>query len=241
MAKADAHRFHTTRWSLVVAAGGDRSSEAHRALATLCEIYWYPLYAYVRRQGHDADDARDLTQSFFLQLLERHDVQGLRRERGRLRSYLLGAIRHFLTNESVRGKTLKRGGGDTPLSLELDTAETRYAFEPVDLATPDRLYERRWALTVLDQVFGTLREEWKLAGRAEEFDLLKDSLVGDPPAGGYQAIADTLGSTPNAVGVAVHRLRRAFRRCLRETIADTVVSEDAVEDEIRHLFASLGT
>lgn len=239
MAKAAA-RFQTTRWSLVVAAGGDRSSEARHALATLCEMYWYPLYAYVRRQGHDANEAGDLIQAFFLQLLERHDMQRLRRARGRLRSYLLGAVRHFLANEFVRGKTLKRGGGHTPLSLELDNAENRYAFEPADVSTPDRLYERRWALTVLDQVFRGLREEWKATGRAEEFDVLKDCLVGEPPAGGYQAVADILGSNPNAVGVAVHRLRRAFRRRLRDTIADTVVSEDAIEDEIRHLLACLG-
>ena len=238
MVKAGA-RFHTTRWSLVVAAGGDRSSDARRALEMLCEIYWYPLYAYVRRQGHDASEAGDLTQAFFLQLLQRHDVQGLRRERGRLRSYLLGAVRHFLANESARGSTLKRGGGATPLSLDLDHAESRYAAEPADVSTPDRIYERRWALTVLDQVFQGLREEWKATGRVEEFDVLKDCLVGDPPEGGYQTVAEILGSTPNAVGVAVHRLRRAFRRRLRDTIVDTVVSEDAVEDEIRHLFASL--
>ena len=240
MAPRPEHRFHTTRWSLVVAAGGDRSTVAHQALATLCEIYWYPLYAYVRRQGHDADAARDLTQAFFVQLLERHDVQRLRRERGRLRSYLLGAVRHFLANEASRVQALKRGGGQPPVPLEFDAAEGRYVREPADVETPERLFERRWALTILEQVFSDLKQSWETAGRATEFEVLKDCLMGEP-RGGYDQVAATLGTTANAVGVAVHRLRRAFRSRLREIIADTVVDEDAVDDEIRHLFASLGS
>jgi RNA polymerase sigma-70 factor (ECF subfamily) len=235
------HRFHTTRWSLVVAAGGDRSTVARQALATLCEIYWYPLYVYIRRQGHGADSAQDLTQAFFIELLERHDVQRLRRDRGRLRSYLLAAVRHFLLNESARSQALKRGGGQALIALEFDAAEGRYVQEPADIATPQRLFERRWALTVLDHVFRDLRQEWESLGKGVEFDVLKDCLVGEPPAGGYETVAKTLGTTANAVGVAVHRLRRAFRLRLREVIADTVVDEDAIDDEIRHLFASLGT
>lgn len=233
-------RFQTTRWSLVVAAGDDRSAVAKQALATLCEIYWYPLYAYVRRQGHDADAAHDLTQAFFLQLLERHDVQHLRRERGRLRSYLLGAVRHFLMNEAARGQRLKRGGGQTPIALEFDSAEGRHVQEPADSETPERLFERRWALTILDQVFNDLKQDWDSAGKVNEFEVLKDCLIGEP-RGGYDQVAAALGTTANAVGVAVYRLRRAFRARLREIIADTVVDEDAVDDEIRHLFASLGS
>lgn len=234
------HRFNTTRWSLVVAAAGDRSTLARQALATLCEIYWYPLYAYVRRQGHDADAARDLTQAFFVQLLERHDVQRLRRERGRLRSYLLGAIRHFLMNEATRAQTLKRGGGQTPVALEFDAAEGRYVHEPADVDSPERLFERRWALTILDQVFNELKQDWDSAGKVREFEVLKDCLIGEP-RGGYDEVAETLSTTANAVGVAVHRLRRAFRVRLREVIADTVVDESAVDDEIKHLFAILGS
>ena len=233
-------RFQTTRWSLVVAAGGDRSTLARQALATLCEIYWYPLYAYIRRQGNDVEASRDLTQAFFLQLLERHDVQRLRRERGRLRSYLLGAVRHFLANEASRALTLKRGGGQPPVPLEFDAAEGRYVQEPADVETPERLFERRWALTILEQVFNDLKQDWHAAGKVREFELLKDCLIGDPQ-GGYNDVAANLGTTANAVGVAVHRLRRAFRARLREVIADTVVDEEAVDDEIRHLFAGLGS
>lgn len=238
MARKLENRFHTTRWSLVVAAGGDRSTIARQALEALCEIYWYPLYAYIRRQGHDADAAHDLTQAFFVQLLERHDVQRLRRERGRLRSYLLGAVRHFLLNEAARAQTQKRGGGKTPIALEFDAAEGRYVQEPADVQTPERLFERRWALTILDQVFADLRQDWDSAGKTAEFDILKDCLTGEPQ-GGYEMVAENLGTTANAVSVAVHRLRRAFRARLREVIADTVVDEDAIDDEIRHLFASL--
>jgi DNA-directed RNA polymerase specialized sigma24 family protein len=239
MDSARRRRFETTRWSLVLAAGGDHSSAARRALVTLCEIYWYPLYAYVRRQGHDADEARDLTQSFFVLLLERHDMRGLRRERGRLRSYLLAALRHFLLNEAVHRRALKRGGGQAPVSFEFATAEARYAHEPIDTKTPETIFERRWALTVLDQVFHDVRVEWEAAQRGAEFEALKGCLMGELPAGGYDALAAKLGSTVNAVTVAVHRLRRRFRRRLRDVIADTVVSEDAVDDELRHLFQVL--
>lgn len=241
VAETRRRRFQTTRWSLVLAAGGDHSSAAHLALATLCEIYWYPLYAYVRRQGHDADESKDLTQAFFAQLLERHDIQGLRKERGRLRSYLLGALRHFLLNQDIRNHALKRGGQQASISLEFDAAEHRYSQELAEITTPERIYERRWALTVLDQVFQDLRGEWASAGRGGDFDILKECLAGDVPPGGYQSVATTLGCTVNAATVAVHRLRRAFRRQLRDVIADTVVSEDAIDDEIRHLFVVLRT
>jgi len=239
MARTRRGRFQTTRWSLVLAAGGDHSSAAHLALATLCEIYWYPLYAYVRRHGHDAEESQDLTQAFFAKLLERQDIGGLRRERGRLRSFFLAALRHFLLNDGAHRQRLKRGGTEPILSLEFETAENRYAHEPIDPATPETIYERRWALTVLDQVFHDLRHDWELAGRVEDFDRLKEFLAGDIPRGGYENLAADLGSSVNATTVAVHRLRRAFRRRLRDVVADTVTSEDAIEDELRHLFAVL--
>jgi DNA-directed RNA polymerase specialized sigma24 family protein len=233
------HRFETTRWSVVRAAGGEHSSAARRALAELCETYWYPLYAYVRRQGHDADEAQDLTQSFFVLLLERHDVQGLDRSRGRFRAFLLASLRHFLLNEAVRRQALKRGGGRELLPLEFEVAEERYAREPADIQTPETIFERRWALTLFDRVLQGLRSDWDAAGKGPEFNALKLSLMGELPAGHYELLATERGWTVNATRVAVHRLRRRFRQRLREAIADTVLSDEAVDDEIRHLFKAL--
>lgn len=239
MAGDHRHRFETTRWSLVAAVGGSDSAAAREALAGLCETYWYPLYAYARRAGHDADDARELTQSFFAHLLERHDLEHVRQERGRLRSYLLAALRHFLLNDAVHRRALKRGGGVEPISLELELAEDRYAHEPADTRTPETLFERRWALTVFEGVFHQLRREWEAAGKSEQFDHLKESLADPVPHGGYGPIASTLGLSENATRTAVFRLRRQFQRRLRDVIAETVASDDAVEDEIQHLFAAL--
>jgi RNA polymerase sigma-70 factor (ECF subfamily) len=232
------HRFETTRWSVVRAAAGDHSV-AQRALAELCEIYWYPLYAYVRRQGHDADEARDLTQSFIVLLIERGDMRRLQRSRGRFRSFLLTSVRHFLINQALSRRTQKRGGGQILLSLEFETAETRYALEPAETSTPETLFEHRWALTVLDRVFRQIREEWQAAGKGTEFELLKECLAEGVPRGGYESIASKLGSSENAARISTHRLRRRFQRQLREVIADTVQSQDAIDDEIRYLFRAL--
>ena len=214
--------FETTRWSLVVAAGGDNSSAARDAIATLCEAYWYPLYAYVRRRGVDVDEARDLTQGFLTSLLERRDFETLRPERGRFRAFLLASLKHFLANDAARRSTLKRGGGAVLVPLAFDEAEARYRVEPVDPATPETLYERRWALTIIDRVLAHLRQEWEADGRAAEFDELKASLLQNAPAGGCAAVAERLGTTEGAVKAAVHRLRRTFQSRLREHIAETV-------------------
>jgi RNA polymerase sigma factor (sigma-70 family) len=231
--------FETTRWSLVVAAGGDNSSAARDALAALCEAYWYPLYAYVRRRGVDVDDARDLTQGFLTSLLERRDFEALRPDRGRFRAFLLASLKHFLANDAARRSTLKRGGGTVLVPLAFDDAEARYRVEPVEPATPETLYERRWALTIIDRVLAQLRREWEADGRAAEFDELKASLLQSAPAGGYAAVAERLGTTEGAVKVAVHRLRRKFQRRLREHIAETVSDPADIDGEIRYLVRAL--
>jgi DNA-directed RNA polymerase specialized sigma24 family protein len=232
--------FETTRWSVVVAAGGDDSSAARAALATLCETYWYPLYAYVRRRGTSPDDARDLTQGFFASLLERRDFEHLRQERGRFRAFLLASLQHFVANEAARRRTQKRGGDITFLPLAFDDAEGRYRIEPEDSVTPETLYERRWALTVIDRVLADLRREWHAAGHEAEFDELKTCLLGVNPSGGYAAIATRLATSEGAVKTAVHRLRRRFQAALRKDIAETVSDPADVDDEIRYLVRALG-
>jgi RNA polymerase sigma-70 factor (ECF subfamily) len=231
--------FETTRWSLVVAAGGDDPAAAREALATLCEAYWYPLYAYVRRRGVDPDDARDLTQGFLTSLLERRDFDDLRPDRGRFRAFLLASLKHFMANETARRSTLKRGGGAVLVPLAFDDAEARYRFEPVEPATPETLYERRWALTVIERVLTQLRREWETGGRASEFDELKAALLQSAPAGGYAAIADRLATTEGAVKAAVHRLRRKFQSRLREHIAETVSEPGDIDGELRYLIRVL--
>jgi RNA polymerase sigma-70 factor (ECF subfamily) len=233
-------RFETTQWTLVLAAGGG-SSAARHALARLCEIYWYPIYAYIRRRGADAEDARDLTQAFFASLLERRSFDDLSQDRGRFRAYLLAAARHFLSNDAVRRRALKRGGPAPLAPVPLDDAEGRYRFEPAGPATPETLFDRRWALTVIDRVLASLRRDAATAGGELEFDRLKACLLGDAPPGGYQAVAAELGTTEGAVRVAVHRLRRKFQSRLRAEIAATVAGESDVDDEIRYLIRALAT
>ena len=227
--------FETTEWSLVLAAGGENSAAARRALATLCETYWYPLYAFVRRRGASPEDACDLTQAFFTSLLARRDFEGLRRERGRFRAFLLASLEHFLANEAARRRTLKRGGGVTFLPIALDEAEGRYGHEPAEPLTPETIFDRRWALTVIERVLADLREESIASGQLVLFEHLKTALTGDRVPGGYKAIAADIGSTEGAVKVAVHRLRRRFQEVLRAHIARTVDRPDEVDDEIRYL------
>jgi RNA polymerase sigma-70 factor (ECF subfamily) len=231
-------RFDTTRWSLVLAAGGDDPA-SRAALATLCEAYWYPLYAFVRRQGRSADDARDLTQAFLASLLERRDVERVRQERGRFRSFLLASLKHFLANETARLQTLKRGGGIKFLPLTVHEAEGRYRYEPAAPATPETIFERRWALTVIDRVMTELRGEAVRQGGGDQFDRLKSCLLGGAPEGGYAAVGRELSMSDGAVKVAVHRLRRRFQRALREHIAGTVLDPADVDDEIRFLIHAL--
>jgi DNA-directed RNA polymerase specialized sigma24 family protein len=227
--------FHTTRWSLVAAIRDPAEATARQALAELCTIYWYPVYAFIRRSGQTPDAAQDLTQGFFTQLLERGGLSGADQAKGKFRSYLLGACRHFLANEYDRATAAKRGGGQRVISIDFPDAERRYLIEPADNRTPDQLFERRWALTLLDRTLSELRDEYFAAGNDALFDRLKDSLTGEGEAHG--AVAIDLGMTEGAVKVAAHRLRKRYRERLREAVADTT---DDVDEEIRSLFAALG-
>jgi len=231
--------FDTTRWSLVVAAGGDDSAAARDALSELCEAYWYPLYAYLRRRGVPAEDARDVTQSFLASLIERQDLRNVRQERGRFRAFLLASLQHFLANDAARQRTAKRGGGMRVLSLESDEAEGRYRLEPAGGATPEALYERRWALMIIERVLARLRDEWSAEDRGREFEALKACLLGEGPEGGYASVASALGTSEGALKVAVHRLRRRFQTELKRDIGETVADPADVDDEIRYLIRAL--
>lgn len=224
---------------MIAAARSPDPDAARAALSTLCEAYWYPLYAFIRRWGADPDAARDLTQGFFASLLERRDLELVRPERGRFRTFLLASAKHFLLNESARRRAAKRGGGADLLPLAFDEAEGRYQFEPVDVATPETLYERRWALTLIERVLVALRSDWQATGRVAEFDELKESLLGSGPAGGYGEAARRLGTTEGALRVAAHRLRRKFQARLRREIGETVANQADVEDEIQYLVRAL--
>src|SRR6266545_6921823 len=227
--------FATTRWSLVLAAGRRKSDRSTEALATLCEIYWYPVYAFIRRQGHDADAARDLTQEFFTRVLEKNYFGDADPSRGRFRAFLLTSIRHFLSNERDRAHALKRGGATPPLSLDVETAEGTYQLEGRDDLTPEKLFDARWAMLLLDRALNRLRRSYEASGKADVFDGLKGFLTGDSQDVPYVEVAQSLDSTEPAVKVAVHRLRRRFREALIEEIAQTVSSPADIDAEIRHL------
>ena len=231
-----ARDFCTTRWSLVRGARGD-TQDAQRALGALCGAYWYPLYAFVRRQGHQAHDAQDLTQEFFARLISKDWLEGLEPERGKFRAWLLAAMKHFLCNEWDRAHAEKRGGGQVLLSIDETTAESRYLREPVAVDDAELLYDRRWALTLLERVMARLREEFSRAGKAKLFDAIKGTLTGDAPS--HAEIAARLDSTEGAVKIAVHRLRERYRVAIREEIAETVDGAAEIEEELRHLLAVL--
>lgn len=235
----DARQFVTTHWSLVLAAGGQSSPGSRQALETLCRLYWYPLYAYVRRRGYSADEALDLTQGFFARILEKNAVASADPGRGKFRSYLLGALKHFLANEWDRASAQKRGGGCDTLSIDGPEAEGRYRHEPADDITPQKLFERRWVLTLLDLALQELREEFARQDRERIFDRLKGFLGGERPGVPYARVAAELDMTEAAVKVAVHRLRRRYRQLLRNQIAQTVGSSAEIDEEIQQLFAVL--
>ncbi|MBI3876121.1 MAG: sigma-70 family RNA polymerase sigma factor [Verrucomicrobia bacterium] len=236
---AGAAHFATTQWTAVLAAGRSDSTHARAALEKLCRDYWFPLYAFARRQGHDAPDAQDLTQEFFARLLEKNYLADVRREKGRFRSFLLAAMKHFLANEWHRANAQKRGGGQKFIPLEAGDAESRYGVEPAHNESPDKLFERRWALTLLELVLKRLRAEHKAAGKVKLFDALKGCLTGDRATLPYAEIGATVGMSEGAVKVAVHRLRERYRRLLRDEIANTVANEKDIEDELRHLLTAL--
>jgi RNA polymerase sigma factor (sigma-70 family) len=218
---------------------GTDSPQAHQALETLCRNYWYPLYAYVRRQGHSAHDAQDLTQAFFARLLEKNYLADVQREKGRFRSFLLASLKHFLANEWDREQALKRGGGKRLIALDEESAESRYKLEPKDDLSADKIYERHWALTLLDQVLAKLRGEFEKDGKLEQFETLKQYLSEGRTSVSYAQAADKLLMNEGAIKVAVHRLRKRYRELLRAEIAQTVATASEVEAEIRYLFAAL--
>ena len=235
-----AARFTTTHWSLVLAAQRDSTPQARAALTRLCESYWHPLYAYLRRSGSSADDAQDLTQAFFARILEKQTFRSADPDRGRFRSFLLTSLKNFVANERERAKALKRGGALPVLSFEFEAAEERYQIEPPSDETPETVFERRWALTLLEHVVTRLRAELKKAGKEEQFEQLKVFLTGESRAVGYAEVGLRLNMSEGAVKVAVHRLRRRFRALLQDEIAQTVSSPAEVDDEIRHLWSAVG-
>jgi RNA polymerase sigma factor (sigma-70 family) len=228
-----ADRFPTTRLSLVLAASVREGTDARDALADLCRLYWHPLYAYVRRQGYDADQAQDLTQSFIARLLEKDALSRFRQDRGRFRSFLLASLKHFLSNERDAARSQKRGGGAAEVPLDR-------APEPREEETPDKLFERQWALGLIARVMEQVRVECVRTGKAEQFERLKGCVAGDTDHASYQALGGELGMSESAVKVAVFRLRQRFHEALRREISMTVTDEAEIGDEIRYLLGVLG-
>lgn len=230
--------FNTTHWSVVLEAQGE-SAAAEEALERLCRTYWRPLYSFVRREGRSHDEAQDLTQGFFVSLFERESLQAVRKEKGRLRSYLLKALKYFLADERRRTMAIKRGKGERLIPLEELTDDDRVVMEPADPMTAEMIYERRWALTVLERVLSRLKEEYEAAGNAALFDALKQLLPDEPGAPSQAEIAARMGMNENAIRQAFYRFRQRYQSILREEIAHTVATPGDIEDELRHLIAVL--
>ncbi len=234
-------KFGSTHWSVVLEAAHASSPHSHEALSTLCETYWYPLYAYVRRRVRDVDEAQDMTQEFFARLLEKEYLEQAAPERGRFRSFLLTVFKHFLANEWSKAKAQKRGGGQAPISLDLASVESRFALEPSHDVTPERLYDKQWAVTLIDHVLGVLRDEMVRAGKEDYFQRLKGFIIHQGQSESCACVAAQLGMSEGAVRVAVHRMRQRYRALLRNEIAQTVTTQAEIDDEIRSLFTSLGS
>jgi RNA polymerase sigma-70 factor (ECF subfamily) len=231
--------FCTTHWSLVLAAGDTQSPHAKEALEKLCHTYWYPLYAYVRRKGYQPHDAHDLTQEFFARLLARNYLSVADRNRGKFRSFLLGSLEHFLAREWTKGHAQKRGGGQAVLSLDGAEAENRYLLEPAHELTPDKIFDRRWATTLLDQAMARLHQECTDSGKGELFARVESSLSGQKGATSNAEIAVALHKSEGAIKVAVHRLRQRYGELVRAEIAQTVTTPEEADEELRYLFQVL--
>lgn len=229
--------FRQTRWSLVRRAGGFDSPESREALESLCRAYWFPIYAFIRRQGHTPPDAQDLTQGFFVRLLAGHSIARADPQLGRFRTFLLGALKHFLADAQRKADAWKRGGGVEIISFEQAQAEERYQLEPVDDRTPDKIFEQRWTVVLLEAAAARLREEFRAAGKERQFEVLKPFLSSEGDEGAYAQAGTKLNRSPKTVRVAVHRIRRRFRYLVRSAIADTVSTPDEVEEEYRSLFS----
>ncbi len=232
-------QFVTTHWSQVLAAVGCDSSRARCSLEQLCRSYWYPLYAFARRSGKSPEDAQDLTQEFFARLLVKNYLADADREKGRFRTFLITAFKHFLAKEWRKERALKRGGDQVFVPIDADDAESRYGFEPADEVAPDRIFERRWAMTILERTLTTLRTEYEEAGKGAIFNHLKGIITAGKAEMPYAEVAAELKLTEGAVKVAAHRMRRRYREILRHQIADTLGSEGEVDEELRNLMAAL--
>ncbi len=239
-AATGSRHFATTQWSVVLAAGDSRQPEARRALSQLCEAYWYPLYAYVRRRVKNSADAQDLTQAFFAHLLEKGAVARADRARGRFRAFLLTSLENFLVNEWEKAGATIRGGRTVKLSIDLDAGESKYRIEPAHTLTPEKLFERRWVTTLLEQVLARLRTELDDAGKVEDFEHLKEGLTGDCRTLDFKKVAAALGTTPAAAKQAAYRLRKRYRELFRQEVARTVADASEVDEEIRRLLAAVG-
>lgn len=227
-------QFPMTRWSLVLGAQGGTESDRRRALSELCELYWYPLYAYVRRRGLSPSDAEDATQGFFCELLKKDRVQLFSERKGKLRAYLLGAMKNYLRDLGKKERAEKRGGGQQILSLDLESAEERYSFEPAELDTPEKLFEVRWALTILDRVFERVRLEYQRLDKSEIYEALKGLLSGDRDVS-FREVGEQLGINEGAARVTLFRMRKLYRRFLEEEIGETLSEDEGIEDEIQYL------
>lgn len=231
--------FPSTHWSLVAAAGDSADDQAGAALAQLCEQYWYPIYAFVRRRGRSPDDARDLTQEFFAVLLDKGYLADADPERGRFRAFLLTAVARFISKERDKAQAQKRGGNLRRLSLDFQEGERRYLLEPAHDWTAEKIFLRRWAITLLEHTLHVLRQEHAEAGKLKQFEALKVFLTGEEASPSLRSVAEELGQTEGAIKVAVHRLRQKYRERLREEIAQTITSAGEVDDELRCLLAVL--
>jgi RNA polymerase sigma-70 factor (ECF subfamily) len=238
--ETSAARFTSTSWTVVAQAREPNSPEARQALAALCQAYWYPMYAFVRRRGHSAHEAEDLTQGFFADLLARDSLKEVDPSKGKFRSFLLAALQHFLSNQRDRDQRLKRGGKIPHLSLDFHEAENRYQREPGHVETPERLFQRRWALTLLARVLEELECEVNCEHKGPLFERLKPTLMGESDAASYAQIGTALGMSAGAVKVAAHRLRKRFRALLQEEISRTLADPGDFQEEINELFLALG-
>lgn len=234
-------RFVTTHWSVVLAAGDSSTPGARDALEELCNSYWFPLYAFIRRQGHNLHDAQDSTQQFLVWLIEQKQLRVADAERGRFRSFLLAMLKHFLSDERKKARAQKRGGGQELVSLDAQSAEDRYRFEPATDVTPEKLFDRRWALTVMQKTVARLREEYVAADRTELFDDLKHFQPGEEAGLRYAEVAVRLGLSESAVKSAIYRMRQRHRELLREEIAQTVATPMDVDEEIRTPTITMGS
>jgi len=231
--------FATTHWSVVLAAAEEETPEAAAALEQLCRTYWYPLYVFIRRQGYGVADAEDLTQGFFAHILSRRFLQRASRDKGRFRSFILSSLKYFMADELAKLHAQKRGGGQTPVFLDAHSAEERYRLEPVEVMDPEKLFERRWAMTLLERVLQRLEAEFVEAGKGRVFERLCDFLLGDPGSATYHEAASSLGMGEGAVRMTVHRMRQRYQELFREEIAQTVAAPGEAEEETRHVFAAI--